>query len=467
MKLLLLLLLPVTLAQDIPLALTYGYPLLAFQQYLLPRLASGPNTLLHERALSTSSDRSVVTPNVDTIYTSAVIDLSQHDVTLQVPNIPDDLYALFSFYDPFGNNWANVGVGHPSVTNEWRIRQRPANGTYGVQHGNETIFNSPSAYVVFLVRWLVRSNLDTIHSLQDKMTITNTSTPSTTQFKPITSITDTDSPPANRVYHLLSQYAPAISPLNDTEAIRINQTLHRAGVYTTAPDLTAANKTATSSIRQSIISALQPQSNGWALIQANKTGNFGTDYNLRALIASTGYLMLTAPDAIYPLWLNGSAASPMTVAADEAIVYTFSGKPSLKKLGFWSLTIYDSDHFLIPNERNVYGLGDRSNLTYANGELVYGGKDDGNFQILVQPADVEPPANWTGNWLPAPAGGGSIYTTLRWYGAEEGLLNGSYDYPIVSKRAAIRRTAPVKNEASAPAYSLLAILAPITAMVFM
>jgi hypothetical protein len=33
---------------------------------------------------------------------------------------------------------------------------------------------------------------------------------------------------------------------------------------------------------------------------------------------------------------------------------------------------------------------------------------DEPFDILLQAADVQPPANWTSNWLPAPAGGGSI-----------------------------------------------------------
>lgn len=49
-------------------------------------------------------------------------------------------------------------------------------------------------------------------------------------------------------------------------------------------------------------------------------------------------------------------------------------------------------------------------LTYPDGEPVYGNssnpKRDGVFQVLVQPANVKPPANWTSNWLPAPSGGG-------------------------------------------------------------
>lgn len=46
------------------------------------------------------------------------------------------------------------------------------------------------------------------------------------------------------------------------------------------------------------------------------------------------------------------------------------------------------------------------NLTYqGSGNAMYGPRanrtEDGSFQVLVQPADVVPPSNWTRNCLPA------------------------------------------------------------------
>jgi len=104
------------------------------------------------------------------------------------------------------------------------------------------------------------------------------------------------------------------------------------------------------------------------------------------------------------------------------------------------LTAYDSAGFLIPNPRDVYSLGDRSQLTYPSGESVYGGPEeqDGPFQLLIQPADVAPPANWTGNWLPGPSGGGNLTALLRWFGAHGALVDGTYEYPVVTKQDAIR-----------------------------
>ena len=92
-----------------------------------------------------------------------------------------------------------------------------------------------------------------------------------------------------------------------------------------------------------------------------------------------------------------------------------------KQGGFWSLTAYASDQFLIPNPLGRYEIGDRSGITYSDGTLVYpnanatmsfdsssGGNATRAFQVLLQPADVRPPTNWTSNWLPAPSGGGDL-----------------------------------------------------------
>jgi hypothetical protein len=166
------------------------------------------------------------------------------------------------------------------------------------------------------------------------------------------------------------------------------------------------------------------------------------------MVGFTAYLALRTPYGIYPTWSNESSddsyGSTISVGSDEALLYTFSAIPLLKEAGFWSLTLYNSDIFLIDNPEDTYSLGDRSNLTYPDGELVYFGSANypnndhtGPFQILVQPADVEPPANWTENWLPSSIGGGEVIPQLRWYNAEDTLVSGSYEHPLVEKITAI------------------------------
>jgi hypothetical protein len=72
---------------------------------------------------------------------------------------------------------------------------------------------------------------------------------------------------------------------------------------------------------------------------------------------------------------------------------------------------------------------------------VYGSdsdvEQDGAFQLLIQAADVSPPANWTSNWLPGPSGGGNMTSLLRFFNAADELLSGTYQYPVVTKQHAL------------------------------
>jgi hypothetical protein len=82
-------------------ALLYGYPLLAFEKLAPPLLdLVGVNKIVHARVLATAANRTVVKPNVDTLYSTMIFDLSQANVVITVPEIPADQFYLFSYYDP-------------------------------------------------------------------------------------------------------------------------------------------------------------------------------------------------------------------------------------------------------------------------------------------------------------------------------------------------------------------------------
>jgi hypothetical protein len=182
------------------------------------------------------------------------------------------------------------------------------------------------------------------------------------------------------------------------------------GVYTPPPQV---NLTLTSLIiAKNITAALSTQSNfiqlgnSWKNLIPALCGDFHEHYLFRAYTAYAGYLQLVSTQAIYPEYVvDGS--NELSVTMNASYVIQFSGKPPA---AFWSLTPY-ADNYLIPNGLNRYSLHEQSNITYPDGSLVYSDDNnttDGPFEILLQAANVAPPANWTSNWLPAPAGGGSF-----------------------------------------------------------
>ncbi|KAK5950071.1 hypothetical protein OHC33_008786 [Knufia fluminis] len=460
-------------------SLVYGYPLLAWQMFFAPVLErSSVNTWTHARELSTPENRTVVKPNVDTVYSTLIYDLSQSDVEITIPDIPAENFKLFSFYDPFGVNWANVGTGGFFVPGAYLIRSSTTDdgSDVGLQvmNGSEepNVGNliSPTTYGTLLVRWgLNATNLDLVHQLQDECSSqtvepqSNTSSMRAPRLETLIDTFDATSSPAENVMNLLAQYAPPTSPAATLEAAGISDT-----AYTPPPsvNLTLANATAVRTIAGAATSpgSSDELNNGWSARSPQLIGIYGTDYALRALIAAGGYLALRNPFAVYPNWANGTSASPggaLTLGPDEAILFTFSGKPPIQDVGFWSMTAYDADSFLIPNDIEVYALGDRSNLTYPDGSRIYdtetsdssSNSDDEMFQILVQPADVAPPANWTSNWLPAPAGGGQIIAQLRLFAGQPEAIDGSYMYPVVTRISALADESGTGDNTGSPTSS--------------
>lgn len=271
------------------------------------------------------------------------------------------------------------------------------------------------------------------------------------------------------VEHLLDVVArldPFNRPANPVDGSAVTKALGEAGLANgeyDAPhgvDFSLASRLVNAALAETD-KLLQTYSNGWRDLPAQYSGDFGNNYAVRASVALRGYGRLVQSEAIYPEWRDG-ALQGLWLDDDESYLVTFaSGKPPVR--GFWSLTAYDAESRLIPNPQKRYAVGDRSPLTYSNGDLVYGKTNRTDaFSVLVQPADVAPPSNWTSNWLPAPARGGEFSLTcefgtalpfvscfswililaplnlvVRLVGPANEAISGEYVYPVVTKQKAI------------------------------
>ena len=89
--------------------------------------------------------------------------------------------------------------------------------------------------------------------------------------------------------------------------------------------------------------------------------------------------------------------------------------------GFWSLTLYNAEHFFNNNPLNRFSLGTKNKNLKLNADgsltLYAGGKSPGS--------DKE------SNWLPAPNGTFSLY--IRAYWPEQTILDGTWTPPIIEK----------------------------------
>jgi hypothetical protein len=334
-------------------------------------------------------------------------------------------YLLTSRY---GNNFANVGsVGHNS-SGEYLLRLAEDCAKEHQHHATTDVYEgqilSPTTYGTLLIRDLVKNNgsdLTYVQTLVKEAKLTKIPRNKTTDHEatPLTNATfmgyyEAGANVSFAVMNLLAKLAAANPSFNKTDTIYVNHELRAAGVGhgtykpPTGANLSLAYLEVVTSIASYAATSLQSLGNGWD--HNVPQGIYGSSYVERALIADIGYLELTADQVIYPR----QSAPEFTLQSNESYIYTFSSKPPIEPDGFWSLTLYNSQGYVSANPLEKYSVGDRSNITYPGGALVYGngtGGVDGSFQVLVQPYNVPPPANWTSNWLPAPANGSEFSIT--------------------------------------------------------
>lgn len=59
------------------------------------------NVFVPFTALATPAEVQVVKPNVDTLYSAAVIDLAHNDVVVSIPDVDANRFWNFAFYNPY------------------------------------------------------------------------------------------------------------------------------------------------------------------------------------------------------------------------------------------------------------------------------------------------------------------------------------------------------------------------------
>ncbi|KAJ7481999.1 hypothetical protein FB451DRAFT_1130410 [Mycena latifolia] len=426
-------------------ALVYGIPL---QLYVL--FANGvanqtgswtTNSLLHQTTLANASYKTIVLPNGDTLYSEALIDLSGGDVVATMPTLEAGRFYVWPFYDVYGDNFCNIGTATNSTAGKYLIKYRPSNpGCTTGSGGYEGIIYMPTVYGATLLRIEVSNASDIDHvvtSVQPGFKLTalpssHRSAPALTRALLNNNLT-TSNPPLYTM-QLTARLAVDNPPEVAADVPSITSTLETAGIsltartYTTpaSVDLAQAYSTAQAvllSVTQDP-AVFESLGGGWVEMTPALCGDFKSHYSVRAFIAVEAYLQLQSSEALYP-----SFETSATLYANQSYMLQFFGKPLVR--GFWSLAMYDSAGFLVPNSLNRYSLNNRGNLTYPDGQLVDASAADSPepFYMLLQSTDVTVSDEWESNWLPTPADGGEFRFLLRFYGPTEELLDGTYTYP--------------------------------------
>ncbi|KAJ7849752.1 hypothetical protein B0H13DRAFT_2361135 [Mycena leptocephala] len=362
-------------------SLVYGFPLTEYVVFAnsLANQSGGQwttNSLFHQTALTNASCRDVVRPNVDTLYSESLIDLSENDVVATMPPLEAGRFYVWPFYDVYGNNFCNLGTASNDGPGKYLITYDPSHPDCVAPSSDNNyvgIIHMPTPYGAGVLRIQVDNSTDVDyvvapgpHSrlLNDCLDIANTS--------------------------LISCSSPRGFSLQPAEVAEMQLGLRHSG---TGRHLGGDYSPPAASIwplRYPLPSLLSPvwesglgaRGHGWASFPADLCGDFQSNYAMRAYIALDGYMQLQATEALYPFYVAGGE-----LFSNQSYTVEFSGKPQVN--GFWSLTVYDEDGYLVENNLNVYSLNNRDNITYTNGSRVRDSPPDSSapFYMLLQSTD--------------------------------------------------------------------------------
>jgi hypothetical protein len=141
---------------------------------------------------------------------------------------------------------------------------------------------------------------------------------------------------------------------------------------------------------QKLYLSIAPKHNGWLVA---RTGSYGTRYAARAVTDKVGLGAPQSKLAIYPFTITDSDLHPLS-GANRYVAHFSAGDLPFPVRAFWSITMYDSSGFFVPNKAHIYLVNNRTPLHYNR---------DGSLDVYIQP-NAPHSAIQRRNWLPSPAG---------------------------------------------------------------
>ncbi|MBM7089631.1 DUF1254 domain-containing protein [Streptomyces sp. S12] len=424
----------------------YGYPLVtagltkdvmtAVAERDDERRKAPVNQFCHMRRTPDAAFTEVVSPNADTLYSSAWLDLSEEPLVLSLPEFEDRYWMV-----PILSAWSDVV--HAPGSRQDGSAAGPFLLTGPTWSGRApqgmTVLPSPTAVNWIIARYATAGPSDyaVVHRLQDGTRLTPLSqwTGNPRDYTPPTDATvaegvDAVTAPVTQVHQLdgrafftrLNQLlvdnppSPADAPFLERVA--------RLGIAPGAkledqpPDVLAALDRAAATGPETLqgfksqAEAPGNQVNGWTVHRG--LGAYGTDYPKRAMVTWVGYGANLDVDALYPHATNDADGRLLDGAHRYVLHFDADRTPPVR--GFWSLTMMNDRQLFADNRLDRYAIGDRSGMRT---------NPDGSLDIYVQHDNPGPDRE--DNWLPAPEGSFNVFLRLYW--PDEAALGGAWTPP--------------------------------------
>ena len=370
----------------------------------------------HVRNLANHRHRAVTTPNNDTLYSTAQIDLSAGPVTITLP-AAGARYLSLALMDAYTNNFAILGTRTTG----------PDGGTFRLVGPREAAegwntIRSPTDHVWALARILVDGPHD-LEAARDVQAGLSMQGPAHAAPGPY----------AARAADWREVFASAAAlmaanppPVTDLAILRTMAPLGLPAAFdpdrfspTEIAEIEAGVAEARKAVRKGGLGG-GAYIDGWSYPNA-RLGDFDQDYDYRAAVALSGLAALPPAEAMY-MRAQGEGPRDLLDGTKTHQLHFPADRP-LPVHSFWSLSLYeatdDGQFFFTDNPLGRYAIGDRTPGLSTNA--------DGSLDIWIGAENPGPGRE--SNWLPAPAGPFTVF--MRAYLPKPELLQGYYRMPAL------------------------------------
>ncbi len=354
------------------------------------------NQINHAKKLADASFRTVVTPNVDTLYSQAWLDIGAEPMVYVLPET--DRFCNVQLLDAWTNTAAvlDKAGAYAIALPSWE----------GELPEGVTRVDVPTATVWTIARIVLSGNEDlpNVYAIQEHMRLLPLSAyleggdyiaPAGTYAK------ENDFVPVNKALSMspaeffntanaLMQINPPAEVdaklLEKLAAINVGQ-----GMTFDASILGADAAERWTQMLKGLRATLSAESANYAqnlgqwIYFGRPIGDFGTAYTYRTMVALVGLGANTVDVAIYPKTHTDVTGAALT--GEKTYTIHFETLPPTLEGGFWSVTAYNEENFLIDNPIDRYCINDRS---------AYRLNEDGTLDLVLS---KEAPED-TSNWLP-------------------------------------------------------------------
>lgn len=421
-------------------AYIYGFPIVDnyrvmsayFIDHKSPEYKGPTNRIYNTDRVYTPTDKAVQTPNSDTPYSFAWLDLRTEPVILTLPPIDKDRYYSVQLVDLYTFNFAYLGTRTTGNDGgKFLIAGPDWNGT--APPGIDKVIRAETQFVFALYRTQLfdAADIGNVEKIQAgyglemlsgfAKTEPPTPAPDIEFLKAPTPAEERNSLDFFNILNFVLQYCPV-----DPSEAELRASFQQIGIVPgrplidemLSPEMSAALKAGMAEGQKEIDAARAASKTSADLFgsRAEMKNNFLN----RAVGAQAGIYGNSVGEALYGGYETDSSGAPLDAATGRYTLHFDKGQLPPAN-AFWSLTMYD-----LPQQLLVANPIDRYLI---NSPMLPNLKTDADGGITLYLQKGSPGAEREPNWLPAPDG--RFFAVLRLYLPEPQAISGAWKQPAL------------------------------------